>query len=148
MHNVNGGCHCGNIIMRIELASAPGGYNPRVCDCDFCRKHGATYVSDAQGSLLIQIADEREVGLYRQGSGVAECLVCRICGVLVGACYRSEGQVYATMNVRAVDAGTTFGAQQTVSPRLLSDSDKQRRWKDLWFSAVTLVKGRADHACA
>jgi hypothetical protein len=143
MHKVNGGCHCGNITLHIELASAPGTYNPRACDCDFCRRHGASYVSDARGSLLIQIADEREVGFYRQGSGIAECIVCRICGILVGACYRSEGRVFATVNVKAVDAGTTFGAEQTVSPRQLSDSDKQLRWKDLWFSGVTLVRAKA-----
>src|SRR5580698_7622194 len=98
---VDGGCHCRNIILRIELADTPGSYMPRACDCDFCRKHGAAYVSDPRGSLLIEIADEREVAMYRQGSQLAEMLVCRICGVLVGACYRSEGHVYATVNVKA-----------------------------------------------
>jgi hypothetical protein len=138
-HRVTGGCHCGNIVLRIELTKAPGDYHPRACDCSFCRKHGASYLSDAQGSLIIQIKDEREIGMYRQGSGVAELLVCRICGVLTGACYRSGGQLYAAVNAKAVDDGTTFGAEQPVSPQQLSAGDKQRRWKDLWFSGVKLV---------
>jgi hypothetical protein len=59
---VDGGCHCRNIILRIELPNSPGSYNPRACDCDFCGKHAASYVSDAHGSLLVEIAVQREVG--------------------------------------------------------------------------------------
>src|ERR1700692_2772561 len=32
MHMVSGGCHCGNILVDLELASAPGAYSPRACD--------------------------------------------------------------------------------------------------------------------
>jgi hypothetical protein len=136
---VNGACHCGNIVLRIELTRPPDAYNPRACDCDFCRKHGASYVSDPQGSLLVQIADDREIVMYRQGSGIAECLVCGICGVLAGACYRGEGQMYGVVNAKAVDAATAFGAEQAASPKQLSDSEKEDRWKRLWFPAVTIV---------
>jgi hypothetical protein len=137
--DVNGGCHCGNIALRIELTREPDAYNPRACDCDFCRKHGASYVSDPQGSLLVEIADEREIGMYRQGSAIAECLVCKICGVLVGAFYRAEGHIYGTVNAKAVDAGTSFGAEQVVSPKRLSGGEKEDRWKRLWFPSVKIV---------
>jgi hypothetical protein len=136
---LSGGCHCGNIVLRIELTRTPDAYNPRACDCDFCRKHGASYVSDPQGSLLVEIADEREILMYRQGSAIAECLVCRMCGVLVGACYRGEGQIYGVINAKAVDAGTAFGAEQVVSPKQLSGSEKEDRWKRLWFPSVRIA---------
>jgi hypothetical protein len=139
MHKVNGGCHCGNIRVDIELARVPGTYIPRACDCDFCRKHGASYVSDPQGSLLIRIRDERQSGSYRQGSGLAEFLHCRNCGVLVGALYRSDGRLYAAVNAQAVDARVPFGAEQPVSPKKLSDSEKMGRWQDVWFSNVSVV---------
>jgi hypothetical protein len=139
MHKVNGGCHCGNIRLHIEFARAPDTYNPRACDCEFCRKHGASYVSDAQGSLLIRIKDERDVGRYRQGSGLADCLLCRNCGVVVGALYRRDGRVYATVNAKVVDTGVNFGAEQPVSPKRLSDSEKVERWLDIWFSNVSVV---------
>jgi hypothetical protein len=139
MHQVNGGCHCGNIRLDIELTRAPGEYSPRACDCDFCRKHGAAYISDAHGSLVIRIRDERERGMYRQGSGMAECLLCRNCGVLVGACYRSDGRLYAAVNAKVVDAGTAFAAEQSVSPKQLSAGQKTDRWKAIWFSDVRIV---------
>jgi hypothetical protein len=37
--------------------------------------HGASYVSDAQGSVLIGIQDERQSNKYRQGSGIADFLL-------------------------------------------------------------------------
>lgn len=141
MHKVSGGCHCGNIVVHAELTRAPSAYNPRACDCDFCRKHAAAYLSDAHGSLRIQIGNEREVGMYRQGNAIAECLVCRICGVLVGVCYRAEGHLYAAVNAKAIDGGTTFGAEQPVSPKQLSENEKTARWKDIWFSNVRLACG-------
>jgi hypothetical protein len=139
MSKTYGGCHCGNILVEIEFTHAPGAYNPRACDCDFCRKHGAAYVSDAQGSLLVRIKSERDSGKYHQGSGQADLLVCRNCGVLVGAFHSSDGRLYAAVNARIMDARVIFGAEQSVSPKKLSDSEKVGRWQEIWFSKVSLV---------
>lgn len=138
MHSVSGGCHCGNILLDLRLANEPASYNPRACDCAFCRKHGAAYVSDARGSLRVRISDERRIGTYRQGSELAEMLLCTHCGVLVGALYRTEGQIYATVNVRVIEGTESFGTEQPVSPKKLSGDAKVARWKDLWFSNVEL----------
>ena len=139
MYRMSGGCHCGNILVDLELARAPDTYNPRACDCDFCRKHCAAYVSDSRGSLLIRIKDERHSGRYPQGSGIAECLLCTNCGVLVGALYRNDGRLYAAVNVKVVDGRTNFGAEQPVSPKTLSASEKVNRWQDIWFANVSIV---------
>jgi hypothetical protein len=138
MHNFSGGCHCGNIHLDIGLPRAPVTYNPRACDCEFCVKHGAAYLSDNQGSLSIQIKDVSATRSYRQGSGIAECLLCTDCGVLVGALFRVDGQVYGTVNVRAIDAAVTFGEAQAVSPKQLGASDKTKRWTDIWFPNVRM----------
>lgn len=137
MQKLGGGCHCGNIRIELELPRTAGNYNPRACDCDFCRKHRAAYVSDPQGALLILLAREGDSGRYAQGSGQAELLLCRNCGVLVAALYRDAGRLYAAVNANAVEA-VAFGAQQPVSLRTLAAEDKVRRWKELWFSNVTI----------
>jgi hypothetical protein len=134
---VTGGCHCGNILVDIELARASDTYNPRACDCDFCSKHAAWYVSDPHGSLLVRIKDARDSRLYRQGSGIADCLLCRNCGVLIGVLYRGDEQLHAAVNARAVEA--KFGAELAVSPKKLSDSEKVKRWQDLWFPNVSII---------
>jgi hypothetical protein len=135
-----GGCHCGNITVRVELERAPEGYAPRACDCEFCRKHGAAWVSDPRGSLSIHIRDERDASRYAQGDRLAEMLVCRNCGVLVSALWRHE-RLYGVVNASVLDVA--FAAVQPVSPRTLSAQAKMSRWQSIWFADVALVMGAA-----
>jgi len=139
MHQLTGGCHCGNMRVEVELPRPPGDYSPRACDCDFCRKHGASYLSDPQGSMLIRIKDERDSGRYHQGSGTADCLLCRHCGVLIGATYLCDERLYAAVNVRILDGGAGFAADLPVSPKKLSENEKAQRWRTLWFANVSVV---------
>lgn len=138
LHKLTGGCHCGNIQVDLELTRAPAAYNPRACDCDFCTRHSAAYVSDPKGSLVIRIKDEGRVGKYRQGAGIAGFLICTNCGVLVGVTYETEGQVYGAVNARAIQGGEGFGPEQPVSPKTLSADAKMRRWQDVWFHDVSI----------
>lgn len=135
---MNGGCYCGNILVQLELANEAGHYNPRACDCGFCRKHGAAYLSDPQGSVRLRIQDPSHSTRFRQGSELAEMLLCTRCGVLVGALYRDEQSLYATLNVKVLEGAAGFGAEQAVSPRRLSGQDKVARWKNLWFADVSV----------
>lgn len=137
-YRLQGGCHCNNIRVTIELPKPLGEYRPRACDCAFCRKHGASYVSDPQGALRIELEAPQRLGRYRQGNEIAECLFCANCGVLVGICYRENGRLYAAVNSAVLD-GAGFGEKIPVSPGALDASDKVRRWKELWFSDVTLL---------
>lgn len=137
-----GSCHCGNISVVMHLAGNPGAYAPRACDCDFCRKHAAAYLSDPQGKLAITVRDADRAGHYRQGSGSAEFLLCTRCGVLIGVCYAEAGRRYAAVNVRILDEPGLFAAETPVSPRLLAVNDKIARWKAAWFADVSI--GRAD----
>lgn len=136
---VSGGCYCGNIRLTVTLSQEPSSYRPRACDCDFCRKHGAAYVSDAQGELRIQIRDEAQVSRFRQGSNTAEMLICRTCGVLVGALHREAERLFGTVNAQALDCRGAFGAEQSVSPKLLPAEQKVLRWRDLWFKDVAVT---------
>ena len=129
---VTGGCHCGNLRVSLQLSRAAIAYSPRACDCEFCRKHGAAWVSDPEGALRIQITDDRELARYRQGSGSAEFVICRVCGVVVAVTYLAR---HAAVNARALDAA--FAADQVVSPKTLAPEDKTRRWQAVWFADVT-----------
>jgi hypothetical protein len=141
MYPVTGGCYCGNIRLQLELAHEPAKYHPRACDCGFCRKHAAAYVSDPEGSLRIVIHDSHYATNFRQGSERAEMLVCSRCGVLVGALYREDGDTYGTINARAIEALESFDTEQSVSPKQLSAEEKVARWKKLWFYSVEIVEG-------
>ncbi len=140
MPRLAGGCHCGNIAVSIELTRAPDTYHPRACDCGFCRKHGAAWVADPQGSLLIRIHDERDAGRYAQGAEIAEMLLCRRCGVLVAALWRSQ-RLYGVVNASVLAARDQFADPKPVSPKELSPEQKVSRWQSIWFANVTLATG-------
>jgi hypothetical protein len=63
--------------------------------------------------------------------------------VLVGAVYRGEGRLYAAVNAPVLEGAARFGAPQPVSPKSLSDRDKAQRWREIWFSDVSVVTGAA-----
>jgi hypothetical protein len=136
MEAFNGKCYCGNIHLTVTLSRDPSAVNPRACDCDFCQKHGAAYVSDPRGSLDIRIKDEGEVGRFQQGSEIAEMLLCRRCGVLVAALFRDVDRLFGTLNVKALDRRADFGTAVPASPKSLAPDEKTGRWRELWFPDV------------
>jgi hypothetical protein len=135
--SVEGACHCGNIRWEMQLSRSPSMYNPRTCDCDFCRKHGAAYVSDPNGTLRVWIKAERDSRIYRQGTRMAEFLICGICGILLAVLYPTQGCRYAAVNSNLAGA-TAFGPEKSGSPERLSEADRVKRWQELWFSNVAL----------
>jgi len=142
-----GGCHCGNISFEMETVCEPCTfcepctYFPRACDCDFCSKQGAAYVSDSNGKLVMSVQDETNLSRNKQGSGAADFLLCKKCEVLVAVCYQVQDRLYAAVNSKAVDKGTRFGQEVVVSPRMLGDSAKTERWREIWFSRVRIKMG-------
>jgi hypothetical protein len=138
MPRLEGGCHCGNIAVHVGLERAPDTYAPRACDCEFCRRHGAAWLSDPHGSLSIEIRAGRDASWYAQGDRLAEMLLCRNCGVLIGALWR-EQRLYGVVNAHALAGGVAFAAPQPVSPRTLPAEAKRSRWRSLWFADVTVV---------
>ncbi|HEY5973085.1 MAG TPA: hypothetical protein VIT22_14195 [Pseudoxanthomonas sp.] len=64
-----GGCHCGDLRFRLETTKALTDFSPRACDCDFCTRHRAAWVSDRLGSLRIRARGAEGLRRYRQGFG-------------------------------------------------------------------------------
>lgn len=132
MNRHAGGCHCGALRFALSTSQALEAFVPRACDCDFCTRHRAAWVSDATGSLRID-ADGARLRRYRQGSGQADFLVCADCGVLVAVTARTdEGRLVGAANRNAFDGREAFAAETTVSPRQLEPGAKLSRWTQLW----------------
>ena len=129
-----GGYHCGNEKFEMEFSKEPSSYSPRACDSNFFINHGASYVLDRNGKLVIFVKNGTNLSKYKQRSRISNFLVCRKCGVLVGVYYKNQEQLYATINSKAVNRNTTFGQETVVSPKDLSDNEKVQRWQDMWFS--------------
>lgn len=138
MHKIPGGCHCGNISYVAEFPNEPSSYIPRACDCKLCSSHGASYTADNKGTLLIKIKNTNDVSKYRQGSQIAEFLICKICGVMIGVCYEENGSIYGAINIRSTHEYHAFGKSHSAHLTQLTDEERIKRWKKLWFTNVKI----------
>lgn len=136
---LRGGCHCGGLNVEFSTALAPDAIAPRACDCSFCRKHGAAWVSDPAGRFTLTVRGEPPLE-YRQGSGTARFLLCRRCGVLVAVTHAHAERVYAAVNTTCLDGDPEFGAPLPVSPQKLGAEEKTARWRELWVPDVRIVR--------
>jgi len=133
-----GSCHCGSVSLHFHTTKTPEGFRPRACDCSFCQKHGAMYLSDASGRLVLKVEDAPLLQRYRQGAGVAEFLSCARCGVLVAVIHESGGKTIGAINARCMDALGSFGEPIVVSPQKLGPNEKIERWSEVWIQEVRI----------
>jgi hypothetical protein len=105
-----GRCHCGVIHMRLRLSRPPPDNALRACACSFCRAHATRTVSDPNGLFEIWSEDWSLVGMYRFGSRTADYLICRRCGVYVGAVCKTGSGLRAVINTNALDDRAAFTA--------------------------------------
>ena len=95
-------CHCGALSARYETAQPVGRWNVRACQCSFCRAHDALSISDPAGRLEFGAGSPERLQRYRFGSGITEFLICRECGVYIGARLTSEHGAFGIVNARAL----------------------------------------------
>jgi hypothetical protein len=119
---IEGQCHCGNLSFRLDIPIPPGDLQPRACDCSFCRAHGATCISHPNGKATVKVHNKAELSHYRFGLRTADFLVCRQCGVYIGAVIEQDGTSYATLNFRC----TAYHAVPAVKASYDGESQVER----------------------
>jgi hypothetical protein len=91
-------CHCGMLTARYSTEKPPVKWPVRACQCSFCRAHGALSTSDPMGKLQFRCSRPELLQRYRFSTGTAEFLLCRECGVYVGAQMPSDGARFGILN--------------------------------------------------
>ena len=97
---IAGRCHCGNLSFVLHSDREADELRARECDCTFCRAHGAKCVADADGRAVIRVDDASQLLRYRFGMQTADFLVCRACGVYLGAVIDVDNATFSTLNIR------------------------------------------------
>lgn len=137
-HILRGGCRCGRVVVAFETVHAPATLQPRACDCSFCRRHDAAWVSDAEGRIRVDAADPADVRSERQGSGTARFLLCAHCDGLAAVVYEAEAERFGAVNAALLTDRARFAAAMIVSPQQLAASGKIDRWRTLWARDVVV----------
>lgn len=135
----HGGCHCGNLQVHLRLTKPPGMVRLRSCACSFCRSHATRTVSDPDGHVDVQAADWSLVERYRFGSRTADYLICRRCGVYIGAMCETSAGLRAVLNTLCLDDRAAF-SQEAKRPDYEGEATDVRlaRRTANWMPAVLL----------
>ncbi|RMF03493.1 MAG: aldehyde-activating protein [Alphaproteobacteria bacterium] len=141
MHELTGGCHCGNISVVYHTRIAPEEAQPRACQCGFCRKHNTAAVSDNEGDLTIRVKDGEQLSRYQFGLKTCEFLICRNCGVYVAAFAGEpdDSAGYATLMSFCLDERARYPA---AAPSDYAGEDAQgrrARRRRVWTPARLIV---------
>lgn len=128
-----GHCHCSALGFRYVTALSPADWSVRACQCRFCRMHDALSTSDPAGRLAFTDDNLDQLQRYRFALQTADFLLCRRCGVYIGAVIDVDGFSYGIINTHALD--TTPPDIATVSAASYDDEDvggragrRARRW--------------------
>jgi hypothetical protein len=133
----SGGCHCGNLRLTLRLTEPPSRVQTRACGCSFCRAHATRTVSDPNGAVEIGAGDWSLVEPYRFGTRTADFLVCRRCGVYIGAVCDTGAGERAVINTNCLDNRAEFVREPT--PRdhgNESEAERLARRAVTWTPAV------------
>jgi hypothetical protein len=128
-----GGCHCGAIRCDYRTQLPPHAWSVRACQCTFCRAHAASTTSDPAGTLEFVEVTAGAMNRYRFGQRTASFLLCRYCGVYLGAVVETPRGRFGVLNVRALrnvppglpDEAAVSYDDETVEQRL---SRREQRW--------------------
>ena len=111
-----GRCHCGAIGYQYTCATPPMEWAIRACQCRFCRAHDALSTSDPAGTIAFEAPDPELLQRYRFGLRTADFLLCRRCGVYIGAVIDTPKGRFGIINTHALsDPQPTMAAREPVS---------------------------------
>jgi hypothetical protein len=108
MSTHKGGCHCGNLRLTLRLTQPPNEVRLRACGCSFCRANQTRTASDPNGSADIWADDWSQVSKYRFGTGTADFLVCRRCGIYLGAVSETDAGTRMVTNTNCLEDRAAF----------------------------------------
>lgn len=135
MADFHGACHCG-AIRAAYSTDKPLAF--RRCGCGFCRRHGGTYSTDPDGSLVVE-AGAGGLSRYRFGHGTAQFLLCPHCGVFVAVVAEIDGRLRAVVNMAVMEPPLHFSSDIPVMDfDGESDEDRTNRRRRNWIGAVTI----------
>ena len=97
-----GACHCGAVGFTYRTALPPDEWSVRACQCSFCRAHGGVTTSDPAGSLEFFERSTGALNRYRFARRTADYLICRSCGIYLGAIFASARGRFGIVNVNTM----------------------------------------------
>jgi len=136
LRTFEGGCHCGALGISFRTALPVSQWSVRACQCGFCRAHDALTTSDPAGRLAFDLKQGEALARYRFGLMTADFLLCRRCGVYLGAQIETARGAFGIINTRTLlpaPEGLPAAARADYGSESTSDrvARREQRWTPL-----------------
>jgi hypothetical protein len=137
---LTGACHCGAVSYELLWPDPFDAVPARRCSCSYCTRFNGTWTSHPDASLIIDTSAGPPPGRYRFGTGTADFLFCKACGVTVAALCDTSGGQKAVVNINTLDDGQNLDFDHSDSD-FDDESLAQRldRRMDRWIGTVKLI---------
>ena len=135
MQELRGSCHCGNVEFTLFTKKSSDELVPRRCSCTMCRRHGASYISDPDGRLVLRYDDPSLLSIYRFGHGTAQWVICSRCGVLTAVLCEMDDRLRAVVRVQSI-LDRTFAPETSTDFDDESVSGRLERRAKTWIGTV------------
>jgi hypothetical protein len=134
--NFKGSCHCGALGFSFQTALPVAKWSVRACQCRFCRAHGALTTSDPGGRLMFHVSHVELLEHYRFSLKTADFLLCKRCGVYVGAQIETTHGAFGiinTLTMMPIPEGLPVAALAEYSSESSNErvERREKRWTPL-----------------
>lgn len=137
MTDYSGSCHCGAIGFTYSTRIAPAGWLVRACQCSFCLAHDALSTSDPTGELRFSAIVPGNLQHYQFGLKTADFLLCRECGVYIGAFIETGNGSWGIVNTHALtDKPTDISAHTPADYDGETSGNRVSRREERWTPAT------------
>jgi hypothetical protein len=136
MHDLRGSCHCGNVEFTLSTEKSADDLVPRRCSCSMCRRHGASYISDPDGRLILRYRDPSLLSFYRFGHGTAQWIICSRCGVLTAVLCEIDDRLRAVVVMQSMVEHTFLASERPTDFEGESVAERLSRRAKTWIGTV------------
>ena len=105
---MRGGCHCGAVRFSAALPDAP--IPALACNCSMCARTGFVHIIVPHGDFVLEEGREALTS-YRFGTGAAEHLFCKHCGVKSYYQPRSHPEAWS-VNANCLDEAVKLAVEE------------------------------------
>ena len=124
-----GSCNCHRWQVEVEATKPLGDFNPRSCDCDYCKNSPSEIISDP--NMRVDLVGG-EITINTNGDQLANFYYCDSCGDLLAVGREFNNQLRGAVNANLLHDSDQLGKTIEIQPRLLSADEKLDRWGKLW----------------
>jgi hypothetical protein len=135
--NYSGNCHCGAIGYEYSTQRTPAQWSVRACQCRFCSSHDALSTSDPLGHIEFSAESLDNLQCYRFGLKTADFLLCRECGVYIGAIIETDSGAWGIINTHTlVDIPSDIATVASIDYDGEDTDSRITRREDRWTPAT------------